>query len=168
MGARRFIVMSTAPEGLRRLDPKVRTLWHLGWALGLALVAAVVGLVVALTGPDRPLWVVVAAPTVLIVGVVAAIVVPRAAYARWGWSLTDDGLEIRHGVLLRTRSAIPTFRVQQVDLKQGPLERWLGLVTLRITTASSASDGALPGLATADAEVVRRDLLARLAADDGV
>ena len=98
----------------------------------------------------------------------AAVVAPRLAYRRWSWTLTDDHLEVRHGLIVRVRSAIPTFRVQQVDVRQGPLERAFGVVTLQITTASAASDGVLPGIAAEQAEAVRREILARIAADDGV
>jgi len=157
-----------APAPLRALDPRVRTLWHLTAAVGAAvgvLVATAVGLVAASAG-----WTVVAvlAGGAAVLMVVAAAVGPRLAYRRWSWTLTDDHLEVRHGLIVRVRSAIPTFRVQQVDVRQGPLERAFGVVTLQITTASAASDGVLPGIAAEQAEAVRREILARIAADDGV
>ena len=161
----------TAPataSGPRPLSPRVRTLWHLLWALAMApvVIAAAVAVVVGIAG-DTPLLAVGGA--VAVVGAVAAaVVVPRLRYARWRWELTAEGLELAHGVLLRTESAIPVFRVQQIDVNQGPLERALGLVTLRITTASSGSDGTLPGIDAEGAEAVRRELLSRVAADDGV
>ena len=97
-----------------------------------------------------------------------ALIGPQLHYARWRWQLTDEGLEVAHGVLLRVESAIPTFRVQQIDVHQGPLDRAFGLVSLRISTASAASDGTLPGIAAEHAEDLRRQLLGRVAADDGV
>lgn len=150
------------------LDPRVRSLWHLMWVLGgLPVVLAATVAVLLLAGEGRPALAVV--PALVAVGfVVAAVVVPRLRYARFRWRLTDEGLEVSHGVVLRVQSSIPAFRVQQVDVRQGPLERWFGLVQLQITTASSASDGVLPGLAADRADGVRRALLERVALDDGV
>ncbi|MGI8938457.1 MAG: PH domain-containing protein [Iamia sp.] len=154
--------MRTGPQ---QLSPRARSMWHLiwaGWLLFAVLVAMVLALVVA-----QPAVTAAAAAAVVLVAVLA-VVGPRLHYARWRWELTDEGLEVCHGVVLRVESAIPTFRVQQIDVRQGPLERAFDLVSLQITTASSASDGTLPGIEADRAEAIRRQLLGRVAADDGV
>ena len=116
----------------------------------------------------RGLWRGLAAAAAIVGASAPRAVGPRLHYARWRWELTDEGLELSHGVVLRVESAIPTFRVQQIDVRQGPLERAFGLVKPAITTASSASDGTLPGIEAERAEEIRRLLLGRVAADDGV
>ncbi len=158
-----------ARGGPQPLSPRVRTLWHLQWAVA-AVAAVLVALAVAgLVAADRAaLGVAVAVGVVAAVVAVVAVIGPRLHYARWRWELTDEGLELSHGVVLRVESAIPTFRVQQIDVRQGPLERAFDLVSLQITTASSASDGTLPGIDADRAESIRRSLLERVAADDGV
>ena len=154
--------------GPQKLSPRVRTMWHLSASLvagPLTIVAVVAGLIGAFEG----LAVIVAvAAVVAIVAIAAAILGPRLRYERFRWELTGDGLQISHGVLLRVQSAIPVFRVQQIDVRQGPVERWFGLVTLHIATASSGSDGTLPGIAAERADDLRRELMARVSADDGV
>ncbi|WCO68689.1 PH domain-containing protein [Iamia majanohamensis] len=155
--------------GPQRLSPRVRTLWHVvgaGVAAVVVLVAAILGAIVAAGG--LPGAVAVVAAVVAAGSVVGAAVGPRLAYTRWRWTLTDEGLELSHGVVVRVESAIPTFRVQQIDVRQGPLERAFDLVSLKITTASAFSDGTLPGIDADRAEAVRRELLGRVAADDGV
>ena len=147
----------------------MRTLWYLLWAMGAAVAVVLAGLAGALSSAGR---LPVAVTVVLAVGAVVVLAVaavgPHLHYARWRWELTDEGLELSHGVVLRVESAIPTFRVQQIDVRQGPLERAFGLVSLQITTASSGSDGTLPGIDADRAEQIRRLLLGRVAADDGV
>ena len=154
-----------AEPAWQTLSPRARTMWHLGWAGAAALVAAgtVLGAVVSGSGVVAGIGCAVTAAVL-----VGAIVVPRVQWARWRWALTDEGLELAHGVVVKVDSSIPAFRVQQVDLRQGPLEGALGLMRVHVTTASAGSDGTLPGLAPEVAEAVRRDLLARVAADDGV
>ncbi len=154
--------MRTGPQPL---SPRVRSMWHLiwaGWVLFVLIVATVLAVVVA-----QPVLTAAVAVVVALLAVVA-VVGPRLNYARWRWELTDEGLEVCHGVVLRVESAIPTFRVQQIDVRQGPLERAFDLVSLQITTASAASDGTLPGIDADRAEAIRRQLLGRVAADDGV
>lgn len=143
-------------------------LWHLLWALAagpVVVLAAVLGSIAVVDG--RAVLGGVGAAVVLL-AVAAVAIGPRLRYRSWRWQLTDEGLEMGHGVLLRTESAIPVFRVQQIDVRQGPLERLFGIVTLQVSTASSGSDGVLPGLDAARADEVRRDLLGRLGTDDGV
>lgn len=162
----------SAPDptlGPQALSPRVRTLWHVLWAMGAGVAVLLAALAGGLSSAGRlPVAVTVVLGLVALVVVVATVVGPPLHYARWRWELTDEGLELSHGVLLRVESAIPTFRVQQIDVRQGPLERAFGLVSLQITTASSGSDGTLPGIDADRAEQIRRLLLGRVAADDGV
>jgi membrane protein YdbS with pleckstrin-like domain len=140
-------------------------MWHLSWAAAAAVLGATAALIAVLTG-SAALAAVGGVITVAVV--VAGVVVPRRQWAGWRWALTDEGLELAHGVLVRVDSSIPAFRVQQVDLRRGPIERLLGLVSVQVTTASSASDGTLPGLTPEVADSVRRELLSRVVIDDGV
>jgi membrane protein YdbS with pleckstrin-like domain len=72
---------------------------------------------------------------------------PSLAFERWGYAIQEDQLLIAHGVLFRSMVAIPLGRVQHVDVRQGPIEQWLGLARLSVHTASGlGSDGVIPGL----------------------
>ncbi len=157
-----------APAERQPLAPRVRTLWQVCALLGtapLVLVLLGLGVLGLATGDPGPGAALVTGGLVV---VALAVAVPVVRHRRWSWALTDEGLELAHGVLVRTESAIPAFRVQQVDIRQGPIERLFGLASLKITTASAGSDGTLPGIDAAGADDVRRRILARVAADDGV
>jgi uncharacterized protein len=105
---------------------------------------------------------------VVAVTVIAALVWPPIVYRHWSYRLADDALEIRRGVLVQRRSAVPYRRVQQVDLSHGPVDRLLGLVSADLTTAAATSDGSVPGLAPAAAEAFRQLVLERAGRDDAV
>jgi membrane protein YdbS with pleckstrin-like domain len=81
--------------------------------------------------------------------------------AAWGFAERNEDLMVRRGVLIRRLSVIPYGRMQFIDVSAGPLERSLGLATLRMHTAAAASDARIPGL---DREVAAklRDQLAAL------
>jgi uncharacterized protein len=84
-------------------------------------------------------------------------------YARWRWQLTDLALELRRGVVVHQQETVPYFRIQQIDVIQGPVDRLLDLAALQVTTASASGSVALPGIPAADAPAVRAELLTRAA-----
>lgn len=162
--------MTAGPATISRqpLDPRVRQVWRVAAAIGATPFVVVLVVVATVGAAGDRLWLSALAALGLVVLVVAVVVGPGWRHRYWAWAMTDEGLEVAHGVIVRTESSIPTFRVQQVDVKQGPIERAFGVVTLQITTASAASDGALPGIDAARADEVRQQILGRVAADDGV
>ena len=80
--------------------------------------------------------------------------------AAWGYAERDDDLMVRRGVLVRRQSVIPYGRMQFIDVTAGPVERSLGLATLRMHTAAAASDARIPGLDRAEAAKLRDQLAA--------
>jgi len=80
--------------------------------------------------------------------------------AAWGYAERRDDLMVRRGVLIRRQSVIPYGRMQFIDVTAGPVERSLGLATLRMHTAAAASDARIPGLDRAQAAKLRDQLAA--------
>jgi uncharacterized protein len=153
-------------DGPQRLSPRIVPLWRLRgliWALVATAAATVPGLIEGSLG-----LLVGSAVVVAVVGLGLAWWLPTVAHRRWSYELTSDSLELRHGVILRVESSIPHFRVQHVDVEHGPLDRWLGIAKLGISTASSSTDASIPGIEAERAEVVRRHVLERAEATEGV
>jgi uncharacterized protein len=141
---------------VRPLDPAIVRVWTV---LGLvAMVPFVVPGVVVLAVTGHALgWVLLG--LVLIVGVVLAGVVPRLRYGRFRFGVADGVLHVHRGIVIRSESAVPVFRIQHIDLQQGPLDRWAGLQQLVVHTAAPAADVSLPGIATEEAAALRTRLL---------
>jgi len=78
--------------------------------------------------------------------------------AAWGYAERNNDLMVRRGVLIRRQSVIPYGRMQFIDVTAGPVERSLGLATLRMHTAAAASDARIPGLDRAVAAKLRDQL----------
>lgn len=150
------------------LSPKVLLLWRWTWA-AVAAAATVLAAIIGAAAVDLPGAVRIAIPAVVAaVAVAMVILLPSAAYRRWQYRLTDDGLDLQHGLVVHHQSSIPHFRVQHVDIRRGLIQRQLGIVSLTISTASPATDAQLPGLDPEHAETIRRRVLDRAEADDGV
>lgn len=150
-------------QGDQRLSPRVRLFWGVPWAVLTLLVGTVV--LLATWGSASGL---IAVAVIVGIGGLATFWLPRVRYRRWSYRVTDDRLELRHGVIMRVESSVPHFRVQHIDLRQGPLQRLAGVIDLQISTASAASDATLPGVEPERAELIRALVLARAEADDAV
>lgn len=84
----------------------------------------------------------------MLVAVVRVLQVRRLAY-----QVREHDLSLRSGVITHRVASLPFSRVQHVNVQRGPIERSLGLATLRVSTAGP--DISLPGLARADAERIK-------------
>ncbi len=93
----------------------------------------------------------------------AIVLYPRMLFRRWRWQLTGLAVDMRSGVLVRRQETVPYFRIQQIDIVAGPVDRLLGLASLQVTTASASGSATLPGIEADSAPVVRAELLARAA-----
>lgn len=143
----------------RPLDPRIITFWRLSTAIAVLVPGSFATLLAGgLLGRTGAI-VVAAAASVLAVGTTWWY--PAVRYRRWRWRLTDLAVELDRGVLVRTSETLPYFRIQQIDVNQGPVDRLLELASLEVTSASASGSVRLPGITASDAPGVRRALLAR-------
>jgi membrane protein YdbS with pleckstrin-like domain len=89
-----------------------------------------------------------------------AMILPPLYYRRWRYALRAHDLWIRQGLIFHQVSVIPYRRLQFVDTRQGPLERWLGLTELVVHTAAPGTSGRVPGLEELEALRIREALAA--------
>jgi uncharacterized protein len=152
---------------LEPLHPRAVTLWRSA-ALGRgALLAGAILAAEALVGTPAPF----ALPTaiVAVLALANAIIVPPLRYRAWGFAVRDTDLYLRHGVLFRTTSIVPYARIQHVDTRHGPIDRWLGLAELVVFTAGTrGAIVSIPALAMGTAESMRDQLAELSGAGDAV
>jgi uncharacterized protein len=138
-----------------RPSPRLQKMRRLELVLvALALLAVGIALSVVETEPTAAIGV---AAGVLALTVIADRVV-RRRYRSWGYLERDDDLLIRRGVLIRRLSVVPYGRMQFVDVTAGLFERFFGIATVRLHTASAATDARLPGLEVEEAGRLREQL----------
>jgi membrane protein YdbS with pleckstrin-like domain len=142
----------------RELDPRVVIGWRVSTALRLGLLLGGVVFAAWTFAPDF------ATPITVLAGLLWAGSVawhPRARLRRWRWRLTDIAIELRRGVIVHRHEAVPYFRIQQIDIEAGPIDRLLGITSLSVTSASAAGSATLPGIPAEIAPEVRQELLRR-------
>ena len=79
------------------------------------------------------------------------------------YMISDEKIEIIHGIFFIKRDIIPVIRIQNITLKQGPLYRRYGLYSVVIALASGTFEIVGLNLDTAEdiAEKVREKLYSR-------
>jgi hypothetical protein len=142
----------------QRPSPRLLRARRIQVAVVAVVVAAIGGLIGGAAG--TPVIGLIVAVALLAVGLAGEWFVGRRV-AAWGYAERDDDLMVRRGVLIRRQSVVPYGRMQFIDVTAGPVERSLGLATVRMHTAAAASDARIPGLERAEASRLR-DQLAQL------
>jgi membrane protein YdbS with pleckstrin-like domain len=142
----------------QRPSPRLLRARRIQVALVTVLVAAIGGLIGGAAG--TALIGLIVALVLLAAGLAGEWFVGRRV-AAWGYAERDDDLMVRRGVMIRRQSVVPYGRMQFIDVTAGPVERSLGLATVRMHTAAAASDARIPGLERAEASRLR-DQLAQL------
>ena len=85
---------------------------------------------------------------------------PDITWKTWRYDVSEQEIDLLHGVFIKTRTLIPMVRVQHVDTEQGPLLRRFGLSSVTISTAAGSHE--IPALADEVAALLR-DRIAELA-----
>ena len=85
-------------------------------------------------------------------------------FERLNYELTEENLVVSRGVYFRRQVTIPLWKVTDVLVMEGPLQRHYGIKSLRVQTAGQGhamAEGTLLGLA--DPEAARQLILERMA-----
>ncbi|MFF2030934.1 PH domain-containing protein [Arthrobacter sp. NPDC058192] len=148
-----------------RVSPKYVTVRLAAWALGTLVAVALLSLplVLVLSGTWRwpPLWLAVAVPAVwLLLALWRLALIPRQVRSI-GYAEREDDLLIRRGIFYQRTLVVPYGRMQYVDIAVGPVERPLGLCTLKLHTASTGTSAEIPGLPASEGARLREQLAAR-------
>ena len=82
--------------------------------------------------------------TYIICGVVAALslfllVRPVLYYRFYRYIITDDRIDVRQGVIVRTHTVVPIERLHQVEVIRGPINGLFGLANVNVTTAGGVA-----------------------------
>ena len=71
----------------------------------------------------------------LAIALIIFVVWTRLYYDTMVYELHDDEMRWRRGVWFRTTGIVPFNRITNLDLRQGPVMRWLGISTISVQTA---------------------------------
>ena len=108
--------------------------WRLRRAIGTAILAVSFAAGVAaaaLSGWGTvQLCIAVGIGVILVYAAVGMAVYPLIEYRQWRYMISDERIEIVHGIFFIKRDVIPVVRIQNITVKQGPIYRRYGLYTV--------------------------------------
>lgn len=98
----------------------------------------------ALREPERELWTLYLIRAFL-TGPGLIILLPYLyfRYHTLRYTFDEEGIHMRVGILFRREVNLTYARIQDIHLRSGFLQRWLGLADIQIQTASGSSDAEL-------------------------
>lgn len=146
-------------------DPKAITGWRIGRLIGL-LIFLILGIaasiVVTLVDNLAPaaLWVYLISGGLVLLNLLGFLILPVIEYRQWKYLITDEKVEIVHGIFFVTTSIVPIVRIQHITVGQGPIYRKLGLFKVTIALASGTFE--IVGLRDERAKEISETLRARL------
>lgn len=143
-------------DGWNRLSP---------WGIGTRVIKTVPSLIPALIGvffvgrAAGPVFFVIA-------GVAISVLVGLLPWLTTRWRVTEDQLELRHGLVRKVAATARRDRIRSVDVTAGPIERALKLRKVVVGTGVGGKESALvlDPIPADVAEQLGRDLLRRTSA----
>lgn len=149
-----------------KLDPRILFSWRLSrWIrFGVIAILQIIGFLIGSIIQDIPseivimIWVF----NILLAAylITSAIIYPAIEYRQWRYKITEDRVEIRHGIFFIQTTIIPVIRIQHVAITQGPINRKLGISTIFINTASGVFK--IEGLSDDNARLIAEALKSKL------
>ena len=163
--------MSTAPapnpalrDPAHQVSTKAPRLWALGAVVRSLLLTAL------LIGADLMGWIEVpwwVWPPFVVVAVAYVVVMPRVRYRIHRWESTETAVYTQTGWLGRERRIAPMSRIQTVDFAQTAVDRFFGLASVTVTTASAAGPLRINDIDKPVADRLVDDLTRRTEAEAG-
>ncbi len=147
----------------QKLDKRIKTSWRISRLISFVITMAVLGFIRLFI--DRPLgtnifYYDIFLLVVFLYSFITLIVYPVVEYRQWSYALTNDRVEIHHGIIFLKTTVIPVIRIQHVTISQGPINRIFKLSTVVIFTASGSFE--IEGLSSDTALSLTETLKSRL------
>lgn len=78
------------------------------------------------------------------------------------YAFDDEGVSVSWGLLFRQEVYLTYAKIQDIHVRRGLLERWLGIATVQVQTASGSASAEMELAGLEDYEAVRDFLYARM------
>jgi putative membrane protein len=123
----------------------------------------------AITTPDPQLWTLFIIYSVLSNVALPFVILPFFfKYKTLRYRFDDDGVSVSYGLIWRRETYLTYARIQDIHVTRNIFERWLGIGTVKIQTASGSAAATESILGLTQFQAVRNYLYARMRGHRGV
>lgn len=156
-------------EPTRRITPRAIRAWQWSSAFGnltYFFIPLIYGSVLGIESDLHLTILIILSLIVVILWLLGIVLLPYLRWKKWRYSVDENEIDLKRGILIHQRTLIPLSRVQHVDTRQGPILRYYKLATVTISTAATTHE--IPALDEYTADKVRDVIskFARLAEED--
>lgn len=156
-----------------KLDKKILVSWRIVRLIGIVITGVIMTVVLIIMSGQEFLKQYLFYAYILTAAISAYLLItlylfPAIEYRQWGYIISDDRVEIRHGIFFIKNTVIPIVRIQHITISQGPINRKLGISIINIHTASGqfGIEGISNKEASSIAEGLKSKLYTRLESQD--
>ncbi len=156
--------LTELPDGAQRLPRKALAAWRIEMLTRGLFFVLLLGAAGTATLMMKVNVFFVAAGGVVVLALAGALMwfIPTLRYRFYFYLVSSDQLMVQRGALFVSRVTVPFARIQNVETTHGPIDRWLGLINIKISTA--ASPVYITHLGAETGEQIRDDVVARVKA----
>lgn len=87
---------------------------------------------------DNEKWINVVFIITFIYCFIDVVIEPTFSYKQWSYSISDEEIWFREGIFWAKEVVIPIVRIQNINLKEGPISKSLGIADITIGTAGGS------------------------------
>jgi membrane protein YdbS with pleckstrin-like domain len=118
-------------------QPQLKSIWILGWAIQFILYSGL--LLVFFFVLEYPANVIlgITLGALLVIMLLVLLWIP-AFFRSLEYTINTDSISGKKGVFWRRTVTIPYYKITNIDITQGPVQRWYGIGTIHCQTAGIA------------------------------
>ncbi|QTH62950.1 PH domain-containing protein [Psychrosphaera ytuae] len=130
----------------------------ISWGITFALLATILVTLYILLSPDLSVVLIASGMYSMFLGWIIFYIF--ASHKKRGIAVRSKDILYVHGLIWRSTTAIPFNRIQHIETVRGPIERYLGLASIRIFSAGGlSSDLSISGLELQRASSLKKLIL---------
>jgi len=147
----------------QKIEKKAKKSWRVSRIIGFIIMLAIFlpGLYFGIVADILPTPIMIVSIIIFILYNICAIILyPEIEYRQWRYLITDEKVEIRHGIFYIKTITVPVIRIQHITTSQGPINRMFGLHKISISLASGSFE--IEGLSKVTATMISENLKNKL------
>ncbi|MBU4450123.1 MAG: PH domain-containing protein [Actinobacteria bacterium] len=116
-------------------EKELKIIWYMS-----ALILFTASLIIILSFflfSDVNIWIPIGFSTVWLISLIIALIWVPAAYRAIEYYIQQDSVKMKGGVFWRKHVTIPNRKITNIDITQGPFERFLKIGTIHVQTAGA-------------------------------
>jgi membrane protein YdbS with pleckstrin-like domain len=116
-------------------EKELKIIWYM--AVLIFYTATLIMILMLFLFSDANIWVLTAMSAIWLLSLIIILIWVPAAYKALEYYIEEDSIKMKGGVFWRKHVTVPNKKITNIDITQGPFERFLKIGTVHIQTAGA-------------------------------